>query len=81
MAALAALAALDTNSPVMMPPPRVIPNFQGESRAGSVIVTCITVTALMVFLVILRDFPRMGYAKPYGYDGCKLLIEEFDTIH
>lgn len=69
------MAAMDPNTPAMMPPPGVTPNFDAESRAGSVIVTTITVTALMAVLVVLRLFSRMWYLNSLSYEDCKLLLE------
>lgn len=62
---------LDPNTPAALPPPGVVPNFDAPSRAGALIATCVTITALMGIFVGLRIFSRMRYAKQLGPDDCE----------
>ncbi|MCJ1404232.1 hypothetical protein MMC11_007457 [Xylographa trunciseda] len=74
------MESLDPNTPAGVPPPGVIPNFQAESRAESVIITSLTITAIMAVFVFLRLYSRMRFTKALGSDDYTCIAAAIGSI-
>ncbi|KAL8750452.1 MAG: hypothetical protein Q9184_006422 [Pyrenodesmia sp. 2 TL-2023] len=72
---------LDPNTPAAPPPPGVVPNFNGPSRAGAMITTCVAITAMMVIFVSLRLYSRARYAKRFGPDDLSIPSAPYNYLN